>query len=186
MASVTQANAYAVQQRRPSFSFQKAGPNGNEAGSLQFQSQSAFAMDSVSFSGEARIAKANREMVDKIIADLNERIGELPGFEGIENLNPADHTPEATADRIVTFATSFLPSYGERHADEGEQTQLDGFMALIRGGIEEGFRQARGILEGLDVLNGTVKEGVDSTYDLVMQGLDRFYERRSASFTPTE
>jgi len=184
MASVTQVNAFAVQQKQAAFAFQKSGPHGNVSGAFQFKSQSAFSMDSVSLSSASRIANANQEMIDKIIADLNERIGELPGFEGIENLNPADHTPEATANRIVTFATSFLPSYADRHADDGEQTQLDGFMDLIRGGIEEGFRQARGILEGLDVLNGNVKQGVDSTYDLVMQGLDSFYERQSAAFAP--
>lgn len=177
MASVTHVNAFAAQRKQGAFAFQKKGPHGNASGVFKVQSQSALSVDAVSLSSASRIANANREMVDKIIADLNERIGELPGFEGIENLDSADHTPEATADRIVAFATGFFPSYAERHAEEGEQAQLDGFMELIKGGIEEGFRQARDILEGLDVLNGQVKEGVDSTFDLVMQGLDTFYEQ---------
>ncbi|MBA1333039.1 hypothetical protein QQ73_18915, partial [Candidatus Endoriftia persephone str. Guaymas] len=55
-----------------------------------------------------------------------------------------------------------------------QDSALNEFLELIGGGIEQGFAEARGILEGLEILNGEIEQNVDKTYELVQQGLERF------------
>lgn len=88
-----------------------------------------------------------------------------------------DTSPEATAERIVAFATGFYSRYKELNPDRSEQEQLDSFLEVIGGGIEKGFTDAKDILKGLKVYEGEVSEGVDQTYAKVMAGLDNFRQK---------
>lgn len=88
-----------------------------------------------------------------------------------------DTSPEATADRIVAFATGFYSRYKELNPGASEEETLDSFMKIIGGGIEKGFSDAKDILKGLKVYEGEVESGVDKTYGLVMQGLTSFREK---------
>ena len=88
-----------------------------------------------------------------------------------------DTSPEATADRIVAFATGFYSRYKELNPGKSEEETLDSFMKIIGGGIEKGFSDAKDILKGLKVYEGEVESGVDKTYGLVMQGLSNFREK---------
>ena len=110
------------------------------------------------------------------IDKLNEILAPELGEDAIQKAaeKPDDFTPEATAERIVAFATGFYAAYSEQHPEMEEEERLNSFMEVIGGGIEQGFGEARDILEGLKVLDGAVKEGVDKTYDLVQQGLQAF------------
>jgi hypothetical protein len=88
-----------------------------------------------------------------------------------------DTSPEATADRIVAFATGFYSRYKELNPGASEEETLDSFMQIIGGGIEKGFSDAKDILKGLKVYEGEIESGVDKTYGLVMQGLTSFREK---------
>ncbi len=88
-----------------------------------------------------------------------------------------DTSPEATAERIVAFATSFYSRYKELNPGRSEEEQLDNFLKVIGGGIEKGFADAKDILKGLKVYEGEVESGVDQTYAKVMAGLDSFREK---------
>tara|TARA_R110002126_G_scaffold255504_2_gene398472 strand:+ start:4096 stop:4719 length:624 start_codon:yes stop_codon:yes gene_type:complete len=88
-----------------------------------------------------------------------------------------DTSPEATAERIVAFATGFYSRYKELNPGRSEEEQLDSFMTIIGGGIEKGFADAKDILKGLKVYEGEVESGVDQTYAKVMAGLDSFREK---------
>lgn len=88
-----------------------------------------------------------------------------------------DTSPEATADRIVAFATGFYSRYKELNPGASEEETLDKFLGIIGGGIETGFNDAKDILKGLKVYEGEVESGVDKTYGLVMQGLTSFREK---------
>ena len=88
-----------------------------------------------------------------------------------------DTSPEATAERIVAFATGFYGRYKELNADKSEEENLNNFLKIIGGGIDKGFDDAKDILKGLKVYEGDVESGVDKTYSLVMQGLDSFREK---------
>lgn len=88
-----------------------------------------------------------------------------------------DTSPEATAERIVAFATGFYSRYKALNPGRSEQEQLDNFLKVIGGGIEKGFADAKDILKGLKVYEGEVSEGVDQTYAKVMAGLDSFRQK---------
>ena len=107
------------------------------------------------------------------------------GFEGsVEDAYKSgiDVSPEATAERIVSFSTQFLASYREQHPEMGEEQSLTAFIDIISGGIDQGFTEAKGILKDLHVLEGDIATNIDKTYDLVQQGLQAFVD----SFSKTE
>lgn len=105
-------------------------------------------------------ALLNREIADKL-----EKYFQDEGIE-LKGLKADDFTPEKVSERILGFVSNRILS----EDDNDKQKEL---MAKAREGIERGFAEARDILESLSVLNGKVKEDVDSTYDLIQQGLDR-------------
>jgi hypothetical protein len=85
-----------------------------------------------------------------------------------------DTSPQATADRIVGFATAFYQKYSEQNPDMPEEERLDKFLALVGGGVDKGFEDAKSVLDGLGVLNGKVAEDIDSTYSLIQEGFAKF------------
>ena len=105
-------------------------------------------------------ALLNREIADKL-----EKYFQDEGIE-LKGLKTDDFTPEKVSERILGFVSGRILS----EDDSNKQNEL---MTKAREGIERGFAEARDILESLSVLNGRVKEDVDSTYDLIQQGLDR-------------
>ena len=95
--------------------------------------------------------------------------------EKIKN-SGVDTSPQATADRIVGFATAFYQKFSEQNPDMPEEERLDKFLSLVGGGVDKGFEDARGILDGLGVLNGKVSDDIDSTYSLIQEGFAKFRE----------
>ena len=87
-----------------------------------------------------------------------------------------DVSPEATAERIVSMTTGFFSSYQTQHPEMDFETQVRSFTDLISGGIDQGFSEAREILDGLQVLEGDIAANVDATYDLVQAKLNTFME----------
>jgi len=90
--------------------------------------------------------------------------------------NQIDVSPEATATRIVSLATGFFNAFQQQNPDMVPEDSLDKFMSVIRGGIDKGFQDAREILESLSVLDGKIATDIDSTYDLVQEGLEHFVD----------
>ncbi|TMM43155.1 DUF5610 domain-containing protein [Colwellia ponticola] len=87
-----------------------------------------------------------------------------------------DFSPEATAERIVSFSTQFFSAYQEQHPEMDEQSSLTAFVDIIKGGIEQGFGEAKDILGGLKVLEGEIASTIDNTYALVQEGLQTFVD----------
>ncbi|MBL4782074.1 MAG: DUF5610 domain-containing protein [Porticoccaceae bacterium] len=100
--------------------------------------------------------------------------------------NGIDVSPEATAERIVSLSTSFFSAYQDANPDLDFDTALNQFVDVISGGIEQGFAEARQILDGLQVLNGDVATDIDTTQSLVQDKLAAFVENLSASPEPGE
>ncbi|WP_166840024.1 DUF5610 domain-containing protein [Rheinheimera pleomorphica] len=113
--------------------------------------------------------------LDAINAELEPVMGENAAQKIYDS--GIDTSPEATADRILAFATGFYSRYKELTPDKTEAENLTAFLDLITPGIEKGFADAKDILKSLKVYEGEVETGVDSTYSLVMQGLDSFREK---------
>lgn len=120
--------------------------------------------------GDDSLALLYRSAIDRI----NEELEPLLGENAVQNAAAQDNSPEATADRILAFATGFFDAYAaQRPGDDAEQVARD-FVDLIRGGFEKGFNEARDILQGLNVLGGEIESGIMKTFDLVHKGLDDF------------
>jgi len=92
-----------------------------------------------------------------------------------------DFSPEATAERIVSFSTQFLSSYRDQHPEMSEEESLISFVEIISGGIDQGFSEAKDILGGLKVLEGEIASNIDKTYELVQKGLQSFVDSFSKS-----
>jgi hypothetical protein len=58
----------------------------------------------------------------------------------------------------------------------GEEESLTAFVDIIRGGIDQGFAEAKDILTSLKVLEGDIATNIDKTYDLVQEGLQSFVD----------
>ncbi|PKI14897.1 DUF5610 domain-containing protein [Colwellia sp. 12G3] len=87
-----------------------------------------------------------------------------------------DFSPEATAERIVSFSTQFLGSYREQHPEMSEEESLTAFVDIISGGIDQGFGEAKDILGGLKVLAGDIESNIDKTYTLIQEGIQSFVD----------
>lgn len=111
-----------------------------------------------------------------VIEALKEYVEPVLGEGAIENAfeSGLDVSPEATAERIVSLSTNFIAAFQEQHPELEGEALVDRFLEVIGGGIEQGFSEARDILDGLGVLEGDIASNIDKTYDLVQQGLEAF------------
>ncbi len=128
---------------------------------------------------EVNLSAGNQPMAllfKSAIEGINEALEETMGSNAIQNAYESgiDVSPEATADRIVSMSTAFFAAYQEQHPELGIDEALDSFVSLISGGIDQGFNEAREILDGLQVLNGEIASNIDKTYTLVQEGLKSF------------
>lgn len=120
------------------------------------------------------------------ITGINEVLKPEFGDNAIENAMSQDNSPEGTAGRIVSLSTGFFEAFKQQHAGEDEDELLTNFMATIRRGFEQGFNEARDILQGMDVLNGDIASNIEKTYELVQKGYADFeasFKRQSAETT---
>jgi hypothetical protein len=114
---------------------------------------------------------------------INEQLKPFLGDNAIETTvaNKVDVSPEATADRIVSQSTAFFSAFQKQNNNLSFDQQLEKFIAVIGGGIDQGFKEARGILDGLQVLKGEIADNIDKTYELVQSGLAAFRELQETS-----
>jgi len=114
---------------------------------------------------------------------INDALKETLGDNAIQTAYDSglDVSPDATAERIVSLSTAFFSSYQQQHPELSQEDAVSNFTALISGGIDQGFSEARDILSGLSVLEGDIATNIDSTYDLVQEKLTAFIESFNAS-----
>lgn len=126
------------------------------------------------------------------IENLNEVLKPELGDNAIQNAANDEFTPEAVATRILSFVAGIYEMYRSQKRDDGASEEhnatLDRFMNLVGGGIDKGFKEARGILSGLNVLEGNIASNIDKTYELIQKGLADFAAimKAPAPAAPTE
>jgi hypothetical protein len=108
------------------------------------------------------------------LTGINEALKADFGDNAIENAMSQDNTPEGTAGRIVALSTAFYDAYKQQHPGDDEETTLNNFIATLKKGVDQGFKEARDVLQGLNVLNGDIASNIDKTYALVQQGYADF------------
>ncbi len=132
--------------------------------------------------------KALTLVLKTAIEGINAELAPTLGANAIQTAvdNGIDVSPEATAERIVSLSTAFFPAYQDANPDLDFDTALNQFVDVISGGIDQGFAEAREILDGLQVLNGDIASNIDATYELVQDKLAAFVESLSTSSEPAE
>lgn len=124
----------------------------------------------------------------KVLEKLNEILApHLP--QGVQSLKPEDHTAEKTADRIVSQVTALYGAYAKQNANKDPEELLEGFMSLVRKGVDQGYEEAFSILEGIGAFEVEgVKSGVEETKRLIGEKLDAFekYLSRELGITTEE
>jgi hypothetical protein len=123
---------------------------------------------------------AGRVLQDSMADKLNAAFAAAGMDTTVDSLQQSatDFSPQATAQRIVNFSTSFFGSFQQNHADEAGQSQASNFAAMIKGAIEEGFASAQDILVGLGEIAPDIQAGIDETFELTMQGINSFVEQQ--------
>ncbi|HIG53625.1 MAG TPA: hypothetical protein EYG11_09215 [Candidatus Latescibacteria bacterium] len=124
---------------------------------------------------------AGRVLQDSMADKLNAAFAAAGMDTTVDSLQQSgtNFSPQATAQRIVDFSTSFFGSFQQNHADEAGQSQASDFAAMIKGAIEEGFASAQNILVGLGEIAPDIQAGIDETFELTMQGINSFVEQQS-------
>ncbi|MBS1226810.1 MAG: hypothetical protein H6R17_87 [Proteobacteria bacterium] len=108
------------------------------------------------------------------INSINVVLKQERGDNAIQNAFGQDNTPEGTAGRIVSISTGFYEAFKRQHPGENEADVLSKFMSTIKSGFERGYQEASDILQGLGVLDGDIKSGIEKTFKLVQQGYADF------------
>jgi hypothetical protein len=119
------------------------------------------------------------------LTGINEALKGDYGDNAIQNAVSQDNTPEGTASRIVSLSTAFYEAYKQQNPGQDEETTLNNFVNTLKKGVDQGFKEARDVLQGLKVLNGDIASNIDKTYDLVQQGYSDFIAAHTAKAAGT-
>lgn len=126
-------------------------------------------------SGNRSLALAFTAAIDAINKELAPELGENAIQRAQES--GLDVSPDATAERIVSLTTGLFSRFQAHRPELSQPQQVERFMELITSGIEQGFAEAREVLDGLGVLEGEIATNVDLTFERVQEGLTAFRER---------
>jgi hypothetical protein len=85
----------------------------------------------------------------------------------------SDYTPDKVADRILGFVEGSIKAKAAAGADPAE---LQDMLAQARKGVQQGFDEAKKILDGLGVLGGTIASDIEETFNKITAGLDKLGE----------
>ncbi len=147
-------------------------PHTEQPKAAELQTETTEAAESVTISDEYE--SPQQILNQKILDALNSEISATGGAK-IEDLNPADYSPDNVAKTILDFI-----KMGLSQVPEGDTQARADLLDQARSGLEKGFSDARDILSGLGVLEGTIAEDIDQTYELIMQGLEQFLNEPNA------
>jgi hypothetical protein len=93
----------------------------------------------------------------------------------IDQVSPTDFSAEATAERVFSFSISLFGVYQAQNPDESLESAFAGFEQVVRDAIEEGFGEARNILEELGRLDEQTTEFLDDTRSILQTLLEQFF-----------
>lgn len=106
---------------------------------------------------------------------LANRLAERLGLDkGSLNSKADDFAPAKVAERILGFIGGRLES---QKASGADTTELQKMYDQAVKGVEQGFAEARKILDGMGVLAGNIAADIDKTYNLIQTGLADMAER---------
>jgi len=138
-------------------------------------------VDAVEVNIQIDVEFAGRVLQDSMEEKLNVAFAAAGMDTTVDSMRHSgtDFLPQATAQRIVDFSTSFFGLFQQNHADEAMHSEATYFAAMIKSSIEEAFASAQDILVGLGEIAPDIEVKIDETFELTMQGIDSFVEQQS-------
>lgn len=121
------------------------------------------ASDLTRFNAPKAAALLNEKMSSSVRSALGTNASSPPAGQG------GDFSPENVAKNILSFidsAIAFARAKGDEPAAIAQK------MAEGKAAVEQGFAEARDILQSFGAWNGAVKENAEKTLDLIHQGFD--------------
>ncbi len=100
-------------------------------------------------------------MFEELGIDLSEAVG-------------IDQSADATSDRIVDASTAMLATFAQQNQELEGAELISAFETTLHDAVDEGYGEARKMLEGLGVDDSVVALG-EETMDLVHQKFDSFF-----------
>ncbi|MBI2891729.1 MAG: DUF5610 domain-containing protein [Nitrospirae bacterium] len=143
----------------------------------------AAAPSSSKFEGDGVVVSLSYKSLDISISD---EPGEAPapeegeprtagvrgeGTDGELKIDP-QYTPDAVSTRIVDFVKALFAQY----QDGNPEGDISAFASEIARGVEEGFAEAREILESVRMMTDSISKLVGDTYSLTVGKLSDFFE----------
>lgn len=107
-----------------------------------------------------------KTLANRLADKLGMKAGDLSG-------KASDYTPDKVSERILGFVEGSIKAKAAGGADPEE---LQKMLAQARKGVEDGFAEAKKILDGLGVLGGDIAKNIDETYSKITAGLDKLGE----------
>lgn len=127
-----------------------------------------------SFNRSVGRGAANVETVMAILEEkVNQRIEISFEAEGSEKNTPDFRSPEATAERIVGFATKFFDGFAGKNGGASEEL-LNEFLTGIEAAIGQGIEEARTILGDASALSDDAEDTISETQKFISQFLEDF------------
>ena len=113
---------------------------------------------------------------ERALALVHRIVNELLGDNQPEPVEVWPRTAEDLAGAIFAGITGgIFGAYVSANPDLMEE-ELDRFVSDVRRGIEDGVRQARGVLDTLGALPGSIDGTIDEGIGLLHEKLDVFFE----------
>ncbi|MEK1943348.1 MAG: DUF5610 domain-containing protein [Pseudomonas sp.] len=117
-----------------------------------------------------------KTLANRLADKLGLKAGDLSG-------KASDYTPDKVSERILGFVEGSIKAKAAGGADPAELQEM---LAQARKGVEEGFAEAKKILDGLGVLGGDIAKNIDETYSKITAGLDKLGESLGVPASSTD
>lgn len=117
-----------------------------------------------------------KTLANRLADKLGLKAGDLSG-------KASDYTPDKVSERILGFVEGSIKAKAAGGADPAELQEM---LAQARKGVEEGFAEAKKILDGLGVLGGDIAKNIDETYSKISAGLDKLGESLGVPASSTD
>jgi hypothetical protein len=105
---------------------------------------------------------------------INEALKPEPGAGAIQGVGGQSSAGGGMADRIMSLVTQLFEGFKKQHAGEDEGATLKDFMSTIRGGFEQGFKEAMELLKGMGVLTDEMAADATKIFEMIQQGFADF------------
>ena len=122
------------------------------------------------------VGSAFKVVTDRVLARIKAAVDEARAVLGVGS-GPFDASPEATADRIFNFAVGFFGAYRSQHPELDGETGRESFVDLVWGAVQQGIREARGILTAIAPIDESVNAGIDKIAQILENRFTQFLER---------